>query len=210
MKYLNFFLLCVFGITLCLMSCHKEDSCSATEDMPGTVPLSLHTNVMEGQTRNFTLKEEFVPGDKIGLFIVKDGTDEIYTTSPYERNKVPATYTDRYVWEQEVFLTDEKVNVYGFYPFDNVYHAGKFDIMFNITALQQYMYGTHAKGTLSYADRINSSVQLEMKNVLGIAEFFFRVAPEYPGAGNLTTIEIYNRDMPSGPIPSDISMNVLT
>lgn len=211
MKRFNYFFASACMALFCIiaMSCVKE-ILTTSDDQEATPGLLDIQTTLQASTRS-GIKSAFAAGDKIGLILTHENTEKILNTDLVTGINLYSTYSAENIWEQQVYLGDEKANVYAYHPHNLTIHNSQKPIIYFFQPDQRdILYGTHAPNTPTYVDRFNPTATVCMKHATAVVEFLLK-KENYNGAGKIQQVEIANSLYSSNNVlAADIYFNVVT
>ena len=161
-------------------------------------PLRIITKVLTTKSPNFM--QEFTRGSVIGLHVVSESTGNIYDSNPDYKNVRAEAFLVNYKlnWRQspEIYLNEEPVTVYAYYPYQSQVNFDPENIPVRISPdaslTKDYMYGIQASGQRA-VNQISPVALLNMNHTLSLLSFQLRITPEAEGCFLLHAIQIGNK-----------------
>ena len=161
-------------------------------------PLRIITKVLTTKSPNFM--QEFTRGSVIGLHVVSESTGNIYDSNPdYKNERAEAVLANNKLnWRQspDIYLNEEPVTVYAYYPYQSQVNFDPENIPVRISPdaslTKDYMYGIQASGQRA-VNQISPVALLNMNHTLSLLSFQLRMTPEAEGCFLLHAIQIGNK-----------------
>lgn len=167
-KYLAVLLLS----TVLFASCEQEGTSA-----PKSQNLSITASVVDQMTRS--VKNEFISGDQIGLFLVNPEGNNYNNCNCSFNNK--ATFSTEWALQDDILLTDELGTLYSYYPYSDEVRDMK-QIPLSSSSQHDYLVSRPAK-----VDVTNTEATLRMQHVMSLVKFSIK-KDGYLGNGHITKI----------------------